>query len=710
MNRTYTHQHLFYKGSFVKFLILLACLLSTLYSVNAQTATIQNQFSCPADIVKNNDPGQCGAVVNFDATADTGVTVVYSRSSGTLFPVGTTNVKATAYDANWNPLSTCSFNVTVLNKKPLFFSPVQNITITAGHDSADRVVNYATPVASVLCPFQSRTFTYTGNSQIFVVPPGVTSLNVEVSGAAGGHASSYDGYAYGYPGFGGMVEATIPVTPGQSLIITVGGAGQDATATTSGAGGFNGGASGGSYENTYLGGGGGGASDIRNAPGTLAQRLVVAGAGGASGWYGAGGNGGYLEGGAGYGDGTPAGGGTQTAGGVGGTYYDYFFAGSGSVGFGGSGADGTQGGGGGGGYYGGGGGAFGDGGGGSSYTYADATNVIHTQGSREGDGLVRFKWYQPAVVTQTAGLPSGSVFGVGTTVNTFKATDAAGNTAETSFTVSVAGIVTDTTQPAAKSVVTESVNTTNVTGTSVAATINGNIPDVWAVSSGGTANTIYLGYGPDRLTLNVVLNSGTAPYTYGWTKTGSTATISTSSKATIHAEGEYTVTVKDVNGVTANFTRYIRVVDLRCGTENDKIAICHVAENGKDKAKAKCVAKDAAAKFLQNGYQLGTCTISKAEKAKQAEVILTGDEDNDLKVYPNPTSGKFKLRLDNFKASKAEIIVVDASGTIIEKQTIELTTDGQIVNFNLSKNAPGLYVIKVITNTAVQTTKVLLQP
>ena len=46
--------------------------------------------------------------------------------------------------------------------------------------------------------------------------------------------------------------------------------------------------------------------------------------------------------------------------------------------------------------------------------------------------------------TQTAGLPSGSTFPVGTTTNTFEVTDAAGNTATCSFDVTV----NDTEDPA----------------------------------------------------------------------------------------------------------------------------------------------------------------------------------------------------------------------------------------------------------------------
>ncbi|BAX80681.1 hypothetical protein ALGA_2354 [Labilibaculum antarcticum] len=48
--------------------------------------------------------------------------------------------------------------------------------------------------------------------------------------------------------------------------------------------------------------------------------------------------------------------------------------------------------------------------------------------------------FEGALVTQTVGLPSGSLFPVGTTTNTFLATDNAGNTATHSFTVTVADV------------------------------------------------------------------------------------------------------------------------------------------------------------------------------------------------------------------------------------------------------------------------------
>jgi len=70
---------------------------------------------CPDDIALERDPGEAGAIAEFllDATDNcSGVSVVATPASGTLFPVGTTIVEVVATDAALNK-DTCYFNVTV---------------------------------------------------------------------------------------------------------------------------------------------------------------------------------------------------------------------------------------------------------------------------------------------------------------------------------------------------------------------------------------------------------------------------------------------------------------------------------------------------------------------------------------------------------------------------------------------------------------------
>ena len=72
-------------------------------------------LTCPADITVANDPGVCGAIVNYPAatlTGNCGADITSDHPSGSLFPVGTTAVTITATKLDGTTAS-CTFNVTV---------------------------------------------------------------------------------------------------------------------------------------------------------------------------------------------------------------------------------------------------------------------------------------------------------------------------------------------------------------------------------------------------------------------------------------------------------------------------------------------------------------------------------------------------------------------------------------------------------------------
>lgn len=96
----------------------------------------------------------------------------------------------------------------------------------------------------------SSTATYTSGTQTYVVPAGVPSLRVTAIGASDGNYTIQTAYAPG-----ARVTAIVPVSPGETLIIVVGGQGASGNATN--AGGTNGGGSDFSNSNSTVGGAGG---------------------------------------------------------------------------------------------------------------------------------------------------------------------------------------------------------------------------------------------------------------------------------------------------------------------------------------------------------------------------------------------------------------------------------------------------------------------
>jgi hypothetical protein len=319
----------------------------------------------------------------------------------------------------------------------------------------------------------SQSFTTPGEQQ-FIVPPGVTSVQVT---AVGGNGGPGNGVVPG--GTPGTVTATLAVATGQTLYAEVAGNGQgtNTSAAEEGRGGYGGGGVGGEriilFAGAPGGGGGGGASDVRTCPASaalpacggqtsLASRLIVAGGGGGGGGIGlptgAGGNGGPadLSGFAGMNDsqGDPGGSagtrGTAAAAGIGGSpSLDCAPAtgegcgANGQPGAGGNGgeAQGGGGGGGGGGLFGGGGGgggmgsftgsgaslqlfngAGGGGGGGASGVPSTAVGVsgFSLQPTAEGaQPSVTFTWTPPppAVATGPASAITATTTQLGGTVN-----------------------------------------------------------------------------------------------------------------------------------------------------------------------------------------------------------------------------------------------------------------------------------------------------
>jgi Glycine rich protein/Abnormal spindle-like microcephaly-assoc'd, ASPM-SPD-2-Hydin len=244
---------------------------------------------------------------------------------------------------------------------------------------------------------RADSFGFTGAEQAYVVPAGVTAVQVDATGAAGGN-----GCITTTGGDGATITADFAVSSGSVLYVEVGGNGGSGIpggicSATAAVGGFNGGGAGG----VVGGGGGGGASDVRTVPAAtlspLGSRLIVAAGGGGAGSFGSnGGNAGSAAGGAAGGGGAA----TLIAGGAAGTTTCGTAATAGSFGGGGAGySDFPQNGGGGGG-----GGYFGGGGGGS-----DSGGTCSNNGYGGGGGS---SYVAPAATAATSPVATGAAAGI----------------------------------------------------------------------------------------------------------------------------------------------------------------------------------------------------------------------------------------------------------------------------------------------------------
>jgi len=362
---------------------------------------------------------------NYDVTLD--ITDNNACSSSTTAPVVVTDCPpgqpSSAF--TWSPLlplpgETVTFTPTTsgstydwtFNGGSIGSSTIENPSLSwtapGNHDVSLTVISagcFTTTTQSIKIATQT-VFNYTGSSQSFIVPAGVTTMTIEAIGAQGGNTTEGIG---GTGGMGASMKGTFNVTPGNTLTIGVGGQPSSFSSNGGGGGGGSSGVKNGTTVLIVAGGGGGGGyysnsnshPNTSNAVTTTSGQNVYGCSGGSS-LVSSGGTGG-SGGGAGTnpcgdwpkgsgGAGVSGNGGTGDSGSGGSSSGAGGSAGYGSAGGYGltGGGGGSYGGGGGGGYSGGGGGASANGytvgGGGGSYN--SGTNQTNTAGVGSGNGKV----------------------------------------------------------------------------------------------------------------------------------------------------------------------------------------------------------------------------------------------------------------------------------------------------------------------------------
>ncbi len=365
-----------------------------------------------------------------------------------------------------------------------------------------------------------------------------------------------------------------------------------------------------------------------------------------------------------------------------------------------------------------------------------------------------------STTAQTAGLPSGSTFPVGTTTNTFVVTDAHGNTATASFTVTVTdnerpnavcqnytlnlsggtGTITpaninngstDNCGIASMSLSKTSFNCTNAGANSVTLTvtdIHGNSSTCTATVTvqyrptctiavtpsnttytGGVATNIYLGYGPQSATATCNATGGTG-FTYSWSPSANLSCTNCQSPVftpTTPGNYTYTVTATNSNGCATTCTVTFCVLDVRVPGQNNKVYLCHVPPGNPGNSNTLSISVNAVPAHLtgHSGDRLGTCSQVICGSPKGTETagpgIIHSDE---FKIYPNPTSGVFKVEIPHdVKVDK--IVVMDITGKVVATKT---NVEGN-TTFELGDVARGVYMVNIMYGTEVYRTKLTVQ-
>lgn len=121
------------------------------------TEDVDPEITCPGDIVVDNDPGECGAVVTYSPPVGTDncpspiTSLISGLGSGATFPIGTTTETYEVTDASGNTAD-CSFTVTVIDAEAPVVDCPGDIATTADPGVCETTVTFATPAFTDNCP------------------------------------------------------------------------------------------------------------------------------------------------------------------------------------------------------------------------------------------------------------------------------------------------------------------------------------------------------------------------------------------------------------------------------------------------------------------------------------------------------------------------------------------------------------------------------
>ncbi|GAB2960718.1 T9SS-dependent M36 family metallopeptidase [Hymenobacter coalescens] len=215
------------------------------------------------------------------------------------------------------------------------------------------------------------------------------------------------------------------------------------------------------------------------------------------------------------------------------------------------------------------------------------------------------------------------------------------------------------------------------------------------VFTGGDANTLYLGYGPQSVTLQA---NGVNITSYSWSPAAGLSGANTGSPVfTPTAAGSYTFTVTATDASmcveTAQVT--IKVLDVRCGNRSNKVLVCH---NGKE----LCVDAVGAADHLAHGDSLGGCSTVPSVRAV-SEVVLT--------AAPNPAADRTTLSFELPRDGHFRLEIVDTRGQVVAVLAEGEGRIGQVYRYQLTKGnlREGLYIARLVTEQAHKFTRIELR-
>ncbi|TVR80872.1 MAG: T9SS C-terminal target domain-containing protein [Chitinophagaceae bacterium] len=155
--------------------------------------------------------------------------------------------------------------------------------------------------------------------------------------------------------------------------------------------------------------------------------------------------------------------------------------------------------------------------------------------------------------------------------------------------------------------------------------------------------------------------------------------------------------------------------DYSCGKKGNKTLVCHRPPGqGGNKELTLCVGTPAVPAFLAIGGSIGPCNNTNRIAPQEAEKLikeLPGEPvviDNMVAAYPNPFRETVNIVYVVPAPGNSEMHILDINGRTVKSNMYTHTRDNLLndVSVDLSNHAPGIYLVKIVTEDDVFTYKI----
>jgi hypothetical protein len=224
------------------------------------------------------------------------------------------------------------------------------------------------------------------------------------------------------------------------------------------------------------------------------------------------------------------------------------------------------------------------------------------------------------------------------------------------------------------------------------------------VYTGGVPTNLYLGYGPQSLTL-----TASGGITYSWSGPAGLSATNVANpvfNATNPGTFVYTVTATNQAGCSATKSVTINVVEVRDGNKRSpKIMVCH---GGKG---VYVNINEVESHLLGHKEQLGDCSGSTLKGASTASAVITeSTAANVFEAYPNPFTERAAIRFRLTETSKAQLVVYNSVGQLVATLYSGVAERGRDYEFTLqgASLSEGIYTCRLTTDGKVETKRLVL--